>query len=128
MSAPPPSSPRVCFRMRVRGDRVGEYIARHEDVWPEIQSEIARAGRRNYTLFIDPEPASDGTYDVLGYYECDDDGAAQAYLATSAVAARWEAEMTIFFDGLDGRADQHARRLREIMHLPAPALEEGTSE
>ena len=102
---------RVAFQLQVRPELLDEYLARHSPVWPEMLAEIAAAGRRNYSLFL----AEGGT--LLGYYETDDDEAAQAYLAASAVAARWEAEMGRFFIGLDGRPDQAAATLTEVFHL-----------
>ena len=74
-------------------------------------AEIARAGRGNYTLFL----GEGGT--LFGYYETDDDAAAQAHLAASPIAARWEAEMSRFFVDLDGRPDQAATPLAEVFHL-----------
>ncbi|KAA9108166.1 L-rhamnose mutarotase [Microbacterium rhizomatis] len=102
---------RVCFQLHVDPDRVPEYLARHAPVWPEMLVEIAASGRRNYSLFL----GDDGT--LIGYYETDDDTAAQAYLAASPVAARWESEMAGFFVGLDGRPDQSAIALTEVFHL-----------
>ncbi|HEY9310492.1 MAG TPA: L-rhamnose mutarotase [Microbacterium sp.] len=102
---------RVCFQLRIRPELLDEYIARHTPVWPEMLAEIAAAGRRNYSLFL-----GEGGQ-LIGYYETDDDAAAQAYLAGSEVAARWEAEMGRFFVGLDGRPDQAAAPLAEIFNL-----------
>ena len=102
---------RYCFQLMVRPELLDEYIARHTPVWPEMLAEIAAAGRRNYSLFL-----GDGGR-LVGYYETDDDEAAQAYLADSEVAARWEAEMGRFFVGLDGRPDQAATPLIEIFNL-----------
>lgn len=102
---------RVCFRLQVRTEYLDEYIERHSPVWPEMLAEIAASGRRNYSLFL----AEGGT--LIGYYEVDDDAAAQAYLAASPIAARWEAEMSRFFVGLDGRPDQAAAPLTEVFHL-----------
>ncbi|WP_127819943.1 L-rhamnose mutarotase [Microbacterium sp. CPCC 204701] len=102
---------RVCFQLQVTPELLDEYIARHTPVWPEMLAEIAAAGRRNYSLFL-----GDGGR-LIGYYETDDDAAAQAYLAASPVAARWEAEMGRFFVGLDGRPDQAATPLTEVFHL-----------
>jgi L-rhamnose mutarotase len=105
------SPQRVCFELRIRPDLIDEYVERHRAVWPEMLAEIAAAGRRNYSIFL-----GDGGR-LIGYYETDDDEAAQAYLANSPVAARWEAEMAAFFAGLDGRPDQDAPVLTEIFHL-----------
>ncbi|MEV5069760.1 L-rhamnose mutarotase [Microbacterium sp. LMI12-1-1.1] len=102
---------RVCFQLRIRSELLDEYIARHTPVWPEMLAEIAAAGRRNYSLFL-----GEGGQ-LIGYYETDDDAAAQAYLANSEVAARWEAEMGRFFVGLDGRPDQAATPLTEVFNL-----------
>jgi len=102
---------RVCFQLRIHPDLIDEYIARHTPVWPEMLAEIAASGRRNYSLFL-----GDGGR-LIGYYETDDDAAAQAYLAASPVAAKWEAEMARFFVGLAGRPDQAASPLTEIFHL-----------
>ena len=102
---------RVSFQLQIKPALVEEYVARHARVWPEMLAEIAAAGRRNYSLFL-------GEGGVLfGYYETDDDEAAQAYLAASAVAARWEAEMKEFFDAVETRADQAATPLVEVFNL-----------
>ena len=102
---------RVCFELRVLPELLDEYIARHTPVWPDMLAEIAAAGRRNYSLFL-----GEGGR-LIGYYETEDDEAAQAYLARSEVAARWEAEMGRFFVGLEGRPDQAATPLTEIFNL-----------
>lgn len=103
--------PRVAFALQVDPSLLDEYIARHTPVWPEMLAEIAAAGRRNYSLFL-----GEGGR-LFGYYEVDDDEAARAYLAASPVAARWEAEMSRFFVGLDGRPDQGASPLTEVFNL-----------
>ncbi len=102
---------RVCFQLQVAPELLDEYIARHTPVWPEMLEEIAASGRRNYSLFL-----GEGGR-LIGYYETDDDAAAQAYLAASAVAAKWEAEMAPFFVGLEGRPDQAATPLTEVFNL-----------
>jgi L-rhamnose mutarotase len=112
---------RVAFQLQVRPELLDEYLARHSPVWPEMLAEIAAAGRRNYSLFL----AEGGT--LVGYYETDDDAAAQAYLAASSVAARWEAEMGRFFVDLDGRPDQAATPLTEVFHLEDQLADAGGS-
>ncbi len=102
---------RVAFQLQIRPELLNEYVARHTPVRPEMLAEIAAAGRRNYSLFL-----GEGGR-LFGYYETDDEEAAQAYLARSEVAARWEAEMAPFFVGLDGRPEQAATALTEIFHL-----------
>ncbi|MDF2580460.1 L-rhamnose mutarotase [Microbacterium arborescens] len=114
------SAHRVCFSLQIRPDLLDEYISRHTPVWPEMLAEIAASGRRNYSLFL-----GEGGR-LIGYYEVDDDAAAQAYLAASPIAARWEAEMARFFVGLDGRPDQAATPLTEIFNLHDQLAATGT--
>jgi L-rhamnose mutarotase len=103
---------RVCFQLQVKPDRLAEYSERHAAVWPDMLAEIAASGRRNYTLFLRP----DGL--LIGYFETDDLAGSQAYLDSSAVAARWESEMSPFFAQLDGaRPDQQFDRLPEVFNL-----------
>jgi len=112
---------RVCFQLQVAPALLDEYIQRHTPVWPEMLAEIAAAGRRNYSLFL-----GDGGR-LIGYYETDDDEAAQRYLAASAVAAQWEAEMARFFVGLEGRPDQAATPLAEVFNLEAQLATAGAA-
>jgi L-rhamnose mutarotase len=102
---------RVCFELRVRPELIDEYRSRHTPVSPAMLAEIAASGRRNYSLFL-----ADGGR-LIGYYETDDDASAQAYLAASEIAGRWEAEMARYFVDLAGRPDQRAIRLTEIFNL-----------
>ena len=111
---------RVCFELRVRADRLDEYRERHAAVWPTMLREIAASGRRNYSLFLRP----DGR--LIGYFETDDLAASQDYLAASAVAAEWEAEMAPFFNHLDGRPDQGLDRVEEIFNLADQLVAAGT--
>ncbi|MDQ1124336.1 L-rhamnose mutarotase [Microbacterium trichothecenolyticum] len=113
---------RVAFTLRVRPDLADAYVARHSPVRAEMLAEIAAAGRRNYSLFLDR-----GTSTLFGYYETDDDAAARAHLAASPIAADWEAEMAPFFDGLDGRPDQAATSLVEVFHLADQLADAETS-
>ena len=105
------STERVCFQLQVDPARLEEYRARHSAVWPEMLRAIEASGRRNYSLFL----RYDGL--LIGYYETDDDAAAQAALERDPRTAAWEADMAGFFVALDGRPDQGAPRLAEVFHL-----------
>ena len=56
---------RRAFVLRVRPERVDEYVAAHRDVWPEMLDALRGAGIRNYTIF---RPGNE----VFGYFEADD--------------------------------------------------------
>ncbi|MBW4093916.1 MAG: L-rhamnose mutarotase [Acidobacteria bacterium] len=102
---------RICFTLRVDPSRIEEYKERHAAVWPDMLREIQASGRRNYSLFLGP----DGL--LVGYYETDSVAESDAYLASSQIAAKWEAYMQTLFDGLDVRADQGATTLTEVFNL-----------
>jgi L-rhamnose mutarotase len=103
---------RICFHLRVRPDRIAEYRQRHMAVWPEMQDALRATGWRNYTLFL----ADDGL--LTGYLECDDfEGSVEA-MGRLDVNARWQAEMEIFFEAMEGtQPDRSMRPLPEIFHI-----------
>jgi L-rhamnose mutarotase len=103
---------RVCFLLKVKRDRLAEYRARHEAVWPEMLAALSAAGWHDYSLFL----REDGL--LVGSLRTDDFAAAQAAMAATEVNARWQAEMAPFFEGLDGGApDAGMVPLTEIFHL-----------
>ena len=104
---------RVCFLLRVRPERLDEYRARHEAVWPEMLDALRETGWGNYSLFL----RDDGL--LVGYLETDDFAAAQRGMEATDVNARWQAEMAEFFTGIDGRPpDEGFTLLTEVFHLP----------
>jgi L-rhamnose mutarotase len=100
---------RVCFVLRLKPDRVEDYVAAHQHVWPEMLGALSDAGWRNYSLFVRPD---DGL--VVGYLETDDFEAAQHAMAATEVNDRWQRDMAPFFDA---RADHALVRLEEVFHL-----------
>jgi L-rhamnose mutarotase len=103
---------RYCFNLQVRPDRIEEYVERHRAVWPEMLDALKQSGWHNYSLFL----REDGL--LVGYVEADDLTAAQAAMAATEVNARWQAEMSEFFSGLDARPpDESFLLLREVFHL-----------
>ena len=107
-----PERPRkVCFLLHVKPDRLDEYRASHEAVWPDMLRELQRAGRHNYSLFL----RDDGL--LVGYFETTEPDDGDAYLASSEVASKWEATMApLFFDD-DSRPDQSIERLTQVFDL-----------
>jgi L-rhamnose mutarotase len=103
---------RYCFLLQVRPDLLEEYRTRHAHVWPEMLDALRETGWRNYSLFA----RDDGL--LVGYVEADDLAAAQAAMAATDVNRRWQAEMSRYFTGLDGRRpDEGLLLLDEIFHL-----------
>jgi L-rhamnose mutarotase len=77
---------RSAFVLRVRPDKLDEYVAAHRDVWPELLAALREAGIRNYTIFRNGN-------EMFGYFESDDLEAAGAYMAAQEVNARWQDAM-----------------------------------
>jgi L-rhamnose mutarotase len=104
--------PRYCFQLQVRPDLLTEYRERHAAVWPDMLMALRDTGWRNYSIFARP----DGL--LVGYVEADDLDAAQRAMAGTTVNARWQAEMSRYFIGLDGRGpDESFLLLEEIFNL-----------
>jgi L-rhamnose mutarotase len=105
---------RVCFCLQVAPERLDDYRARHAAVWPKMLAALRDAGWHDYSLFLRP----DGL--LIGYFLTDDLAASRAAMESTAVNARWQAEMAPFFLGLDGaRPDDGFVVLDEIFNLDA---------
>ncbi len=103
---------RYCFLLQVRPGLLAEYRERHAAVWPDMLRALHETGWRNYSLFARP----DGL--LVGYVEADDLDAAQRAMAATEVNARWQAQMSRYFTGLDGRPpDEGFVLLEEIFNL-----------
>lgn len=103
---------RYCFQLQVRPERIEDYKARHQAVWPEMLRALTDNGWHNYSLFLRP----DGL--LIGYVESDSIEAAQAGMAATDVNARWQADMAEFFVDLgDARPDTGFVLLEEVFHL-----------
>ena len=99
---------RVGFVLRVKPERVDEYVRAHRDVWPEMLEALKGAGIRNYTIF------RAGTQ-MFGYFETDDLARSESYLSTHEANVRWQEAMA---DLLEERvADQGPEPLQEIFRL-----------
>jgi L-rhamnose mutarotase len=77
---------RTAFVLRVRPEKIEEYVAAHRAVSPEMLDALRAAGIRNYTIFRDGNQ-------MFGYFEADDLAAAEQYLAGQEASARWQDAM-----------------------------------
>jgi len=82
---------RVCFLLRVKPERVKEYLQAH-DVWPEMLAAMRQAGIRNYSMFV---RRNDGL--LVGYFEADDPKKSLAEVGRTEVNRRWQEKMAPFF-------------------------------
>lgn len=102
---------RYCMYAQVDPSRLEEYKRRHETVWPEMLQALAESGWHNYSLFLRP----DGL--LVAYVESEDLAAAQAAMSATEVNARWQAEMSDFFVGLDSTPDVGFQPIEEVFNL-----------
>lgn len=103
---------RVCFLLKVKPDRLEEYVARHQAVWPEMLEALRQTGWHNYSLFLQP----DGL--LVGYLETDNFDEAVRGMQNYPVNERWQKEMAEFFEESEaGHADKRMAPLREVFHL-----------
>jgi L-rhamnose mutarotase len=99
---------RTAFVLRVRPDKIEEYVDAHRAVWPEMLDALRAAGIRNYTIFRDGNQ-------MFGYFEADDLEATARYLARQNVSTRWQDDMA---DLLEQRVpDQGPPALEEVFRL-----------
>jgi L-rhamnose mutarotase len=103
-------SERIGFVMRLLPGREAEYRARHEDVWPDLLSDLKSAGARNYSIFLRGN-------DLFAYLEVDDFEAFTSHMAGSDANARWQAEMALLIDPLTDPSTGFHTRIPEVFHL-----------
>lgn len=96
--------------MKVNEGCEGEYEARHNPIWKELEDVLKTHGVSNYSIFLDPETRS-----LFGYAEIEDEARWQA-IATTPICRKWWSHMA---DVMETNSDQSpaARDLREVFHL-----------
>jgi L-rhamnose mutarotase len=104
---------RVGFRLKLKKHLLDEYVERHRTVWPDMLAALSATGWTNYSLFLDRDDAT-----LFGYFETPDLDAARAGMAAAEVNERWQAEMSHFFEELDGlKPDEGFRQLESVFFL-----------
>ena len=104
---------RIGFLLQVKPEKIAEYKARHQAVWPEMLDALRRTGWHNYSLFM----RDDGL--LFGYFEAPESfQVALDGMAREEINARWQDYMAPFFENLSGaHADQSMVELQEVFHL-----------
>ena len=104
---------RVGFLLKVKQDKLDEYVKHHEAVWPEMLEALRRTGWHNYSLFL----REDGL--LFGYFETPDSfQAALDGMSEEEVNQRWQDFMMPYVETLGGaHPDESMLELREVFHL-----------
>lgn len=101
---------RIAFLMRIKPGTEEEYRRRHQQVWPEMLSELKQAGCHNYSIFLNG-------LRLIAYLEVDDLIRFREYLKNSAVSDRWEAFMGDILEREVDPATNFPFVLEEVFHL-----------
>jgi L-rhamnose mutarotase len=104
---------RVGFVLQVKQDKIAEYKAHHETVWPEMLDALQRTGWHNYSLFL----REDGL--LFGYFETPESfQAALEGMSKEDINKKWQDLMAPYFENLSGaHADKSMLQLEEVFHL-----------
>ena len=103
---------RVGFILKVREDLIDVYRRRHREVWPEMLDALRRTGWHNYSLFMRDDGLLFGYLETTGTFDEALEG-----MSREEVNARWQAEMSPFFEGTGEQADRMMEELVEVFHL-----------
>ncbi len=104
---------RVGFLLKVKPDKLEEYKARHQAVWPEMLDALRRTGWHNYSIFASAEGLLFGYFETPESFQAALDGMAQ-----EEINAKWQDSMSSFFENLTGaHVDQSMLELAEVFHL-----------
>jgi L-rhamnose mutarotase len=87
---------RGCFLLRVKKEKLADYLKAHDPVWPEMLDALRKAGLRNYSLFCRP----DGL--LVGYLEGENIEKSLDEVGRTEANRRWQAHMAPFFEGKSG--------------------------
>jgi L-rhamnose mutarotase len=99
---------RSAFVLKVRPEKIEEYVEAHRTVWPEMLDALRAAGIRNYSIFRHGN-------EVFGYFESDDLEAAGRFVAEQEVNRRWQDRMSELLE--ERVPDDGPQPLQEIFRL-----------
>jgi L-rhamnose mutarotase len=99
---------RSAFVLRVRPEKIDDYVTAHSNAWPEMLDALRGAGIRNYTIFRAGKQ-------VFGYFETDDLAASERYLEQQEVCTQWQDHMAALLE--ERVPDAGPPQLEEIFRL-----------
>ena len=104
---------RIGFTFKVKQEKLAEYKAHHQAVWPEMLEALRRTGWHNYSIFA----CKDGV--LFGYFEADESlQTSQAAMAKEPINLKWQKFMEPYFEELGGsRVDETMVELEQYFHL-----------
>lgn len=101
---------RIAFKMKIRPDQSAEYEARHNPIWPELESTLMDHGAKSYTIFLDRETGT-----LFAYAEIEDLERWKA-VAQTEVCRRWWESMAPLMEVNPDKSPK-ATSLDEVFHI-----------
>jgi L-rhamnose mutarotase len=102
--------PRLAFKMKLQPGAAAEYKKRHDEIWPELVTELRAAGVSDYSIFLDEE-----TLTLFAVQTLSENNTAAA-LPDSTVMRRWWNFMAPLMETEPDRSPW-AKPLPEVFHL-----------
>jgi L-rhamnose mutarotase len=101
---------RASFKMQLKKGLEAEYKKRHDEIWPELESELSKAGISDYSIFLDEE-----TLTLFAVQKLTDDNTADD-LPQTEIVKKWWAYMA---DIMETKPDNSpvCKPLKEVFHM-----------
>ena len=101
---------RAAFKMQLKKGYEDEYKKRHDEIWPELEKEISKAGVSDYSIFLDEE-----TLSLFAVQKQTEDNTADN-LPQTEIVKKWWAYMA---DIMDTNQDNSpvCKPLKEVFHM-----------
>ena len=101
---------RASFKMQLKKGFEAEYKKRHDEIWPELESQLLEAGISDYSIFLDEE-----TLTLFAVQKLTDDNTADD-LPQTEIVKKWWAYMA---DIMETNPDNSpvCKPLKEVFHM-----------
>jgi len=101
---------RCAFKMKIKSGFEAEYKKRHDEIWPELSEELAKAGVSDYSIFLDEE-----TLTLFAVQKLTDDNTADG-LPQTEIVKKWWAYMSDIMETNPDKSPMVAG-LPEVFHM-----------
>ena len=101
---------RNAFIMKLKKGFEAEYKKRHDEIWPELEKEISKAGISDYSIYLDEK-----TLTLFAFQKLTDDNTADELPSTPIVRKWWDYMADIMETDPDNAPV--ATGLREVFHM-----------
>lgn len=100
---------RITFTMKLKHDRIEDYIKMHKDIWPEMEAALKKAGRSNFSIWLNGNT-------IFGYYETKD-GQLNEMIKQNEVFRSWNEIIKGMIDDEDTIANNNIQEMEMIFYL-----------